>query len=105
MITVAQLGCGYWGPNLLRNFSAQPECHVKWVADEDLSDAGREITIQRKPLPIGGAINVMDAVIIATGLTSTRWVGLMPRAEKHLCRETSPCAYQADTGAAGAEDN
>jgi predicted dehydrogenase len=35
MITVAQLGCGYWGPNLLRNFSAQPDCHVKWVADED----------------------------------------------------------------------
>jgi len=35
MITVAQLGCGYWGPNLLRNFSAQPKCHVKWVADED----------------------------------------------------------------------
>jgi len=35
MIRIAQLGCGYWGPNLLRNFSAQPDCHVKWVADED----------------------------------------------------------------------
>ena len=35
MIRIAQLGCGYWGPNLLRNFSAQPECHVKWVAEED----------------------------------------------------------------------
>src|SRR6267142_1657254 len=34
-ICVAQLGCGYWGPNLLRNFSAQPGCLVKWVADED----------------------------------------------------------------------
>ncbi len=32
-IILAQLGCGYWGPNLLRNFSAQPGCHVKWVAD------------------------------------------------------------------------
>ena len=30
---VAQFGCGYWGPNLLRNFSAQPDCHVKWVAE------------------------------------------------------------------------
>jgi predicted dehydrogenase len=33
--TIAQLGCGYWGPNLLRNFSAQPDCHVKLVAEED----------------------------------------------------------------------
>jgi predicted dehydrogenase len=32
-VTVAQIGCGYWGPNLLRNFSTQPDCHVKWVAE------------------------------------------------------------------------
>jgi predicted dehydrogenase len=35
MIKVAQIGCGYWGPNLLRNFSAHPDCHVKVVADQD----------------------------------------------------------------------
>jgi predicted dehydrogenase len=34
-IRIAQLGCGYWGPNLLRNFSAQPSCHVRWVAEQD----------------------------------------------------------------------
>ncbi len=33
-ITIAQIGCGYWGPNLLRNFSAQNDCWVKYVADE-----------------------------------------------------------------------
>jgi predicted dehydrogenase len=33
MTTLSQLGCGYWGPNLLRNFSAQPDCQVKWVAE------------------------------------------------------------------------
>lgn len=33
MTTLAQLGCGYWGPNLLRNFSRQPGCHIKWVAE------------------------------------------------------------------------
>lgn len=32
-ITVAQIGCGYWGPNLLRNFSAQENCWVKFVVD------------------------------------------------------------------------
>jgi predicted dehydrogenase len=35
MIRIAQLGCGYWGPNLLRNFSAHAGCHVKIVAEED----------------------------------------------------------------------
>jgi len=34
-ISVAQLGCGYWGPNLLRNFSSQPGCLVRWVAEQD----------------------------------------------------------------------
>jgi predicted dehydrogenase len=33
MTTLAQLGCGYWGPNLLRNFSTLPGCRVKWVAE------------------------------------------------------------------------
>ena len=33
-ITLGQLGCGYWGPNLLRNFSSQPHCRVKWLADQ-----------------------------------------------------------------------
>jgi predicted dehydrogenase len=34
MITIGQIGCGYWGPNLLRNFSANPKCRVKWLADQ-----------------------------------------------------------------------
>jgi len=34
-ISIAQLGCGYWGPNLLRNFSSQPGCLVRWVAEQD----------------------------------------------------------------------
>jgi len=33
-VVIAQIGCGYWGPNLLRNFSAQSLCWVKYVADE-----------------------------------------------------------------------
>jgi predicted dehydrogenase len=32
-IVLAQLGCGYWGPNLLRNFSRLPNCRVKYVTD------------------------------------------------------------------------
>lgn len=32
-LVVAQFGCGYWGPNLLRNFSSITECEVRYVVD------------------------------------------------------------------------
>ncbi len=34
-ITVGVVGCGYWGPNLARNFNANPECTLKAVCDLD----------------------------------------------------------------------
>ena len=33
LIKVAQLGVGYWGPNLLRNLVNNPKCQVKSVVD------------------------------------------------------------------------
>jgi predicted dehydrogenase len=35
LINVAVAGCGYWGPNLIRNLISLPECRVKWVCDID----------------------------------------------------------------------
>jgi predicted dehydrogenase len=32
---VAVAGCGYWGPNLIRNFSSLPGCRVKQVCDTE----------------------------------------------------------------------
>ena len=32
-LVIAQYGCGYWGPNLVRNFSALPDCEVRYVVD------------------------------------------------------------------------
>ena len=34
-VNVAVVGCGYWGPNLIRNFTALPECKVRYVCDKD----------------------------------------------------------------------
>jgi predicted dehydrogenase len=39
-LVLAQLGCGYWGPNLLRNFSALPGCAVKYVVDSSAERRG-----------------------------------------------------------------
>ena len=71
MLQVAQIGVGYWGPNLLRNLVANKRCKVTAVAD--LSPERRDFVRGLYP-----AINVTDdiekvihdpeieAVIIAT---------------------------------------
>lgn len=35
VLSVGVVGCGYWGPNLIRNFSSLSDCRVKWVCDTD----------------------------------------------------------------------
>ena len=35
ILNVSVAGCGYWGPNLIRNFSSLPTCRVKQVCDTD----------------------------------------------------------------------
>jgi predicted dehydrogenase len=34
-ISVAVIGCGYWGPNLMRNFSDNPRSRLSWLVDLD----------------------------------------------------------------------
>lgn len=33
MIRIGVIGCGYWGPNLIRNFDTLPDCEVLMVCD------------------------------------------------------------------------
>ncbi len=30
---IGVIGCGYWGPNLIRNFRSLPDCHLKSICD------------------------------------------------------------------------
>jgi predicted dehydrogenase len=74
-LVVAQLGCGYWGPNLLRNFAALPDCEVRYVVD---ASAERRDFVRRhfsRTTPIESADVALDdpdvaAVIIATPAAS-----------------------------------
>ena len=36
-ISVGVVGCGYWGPNLIRNLKSLPDCNLKAMCD--LSEA------------------------------------------------------------------
>jgi predicted dehydrogenase len=58
-ITVAQIGCGYWGPNVLRNFSAQPGCWVKFVAEVN-EERQNYVTAN---FPRSQVVNNIDAVL------------------------------------------
>jgi len=35
MLNIAAVGCGYWGPNLIRNFSSLSGCKIKMLCDVD----------------------------------------------------------------------
>jgi predicted dehydrogenase len=74
-LVLAQFGCGYWGPNLLRNFSALPGCTVKYVVD---SSAERRGFVESN-FPLSRAIEThqtvlddpsVDGVVIATPAAS-----------------------------------
>jgi predicted dehydrogenase len=74
-LVFAQLGCGYWGPNLLRNFSALPNCLVKYVVD--LSPERRAFVEENFPRTraVESSGEVLDdpevnAIVIATPATT-----------------------------------
>jgi predicted dehydrogenase len=71
VIGVGVIGCGYWGPNLIRNFAQIRKCQLVAVAD---ADAERLEPIQRLYPTVQGltsadellALDAVDAVVIAT---------------------------------------
>lgn len=71
MINIAQIGVGYWGPNLLRNMVTNKRCTVKTVVD--LLDERRDYVRRLYPAiqvtdRIDSAIHdsAIDAVVVAT---------------------------------------
>ncbi len=72
---VAQIGCGYWGPNVLRNFSAQPGCWVKFVAEVNEERQNYVTANFPRSLVVDNIQEVLadpevEAVIIATPASS-----------------------------------
>ena len=88
-IRVGVVGCGYWGPNLIRNFRALPDCQLKCVCD--LSDARLKHMKGMYPevnttKDFGHLLNgeEVDAVVVATSVGSHyRMASAALRAGKH----------------------
>jgi len=93
MIKIAQIGVGYWGPNLLRNLVTNKNCDVKLVVD--LSKDRREYVKKLHPqIRLSEDIRdietdpTLDAVVIATpARTHHNMTMRMLKAGKHVLVE------------------
>jgi predicted dehydrogenase len=112
MIIVGQIGCGYWGPNLLRNFSANSNCYVKWLADQNSQRRAYAQENYPKIKITSEAENIIsdskvDAVIVATPASSHyELVKACLKAKKHTFVEKplAMCVAEADELVALATD-
>ena len=101
MIIVAQIGVGYWGPNLLRNLVANSNCNVKTVMD--LSEKRREYVKDLYPLiKVTGKVNEIfndpeiNAVVLATPVATHFELTMNAlKAGKHVLVE-KPIATKVD---------
>lgn len=93
MISVAVIGCGYWGPNLVRNFAACPDTRLVAVCDQDPARLDR---ITKQYPTAEGVADVeallarsdVDAVAIATPVRTHAPFALAAlRAGKHVLVE------------------
>jgi len=74
-IKVGVVGCGYWGPNLVRNFRSLPDCHLKMMCDTSeqrlahLKSLYPEVEAATDYNQMLNGVG-LDAVIIATAVRS-----------------------------------
>jgi predicted dehydrogenase len=93
MTSIGVIGCGYWGPNLIRNFVENERAALRWICDVDahrLREFGRRYpsvrttTDHRQML----ADPQLDAVVIATPVaTHYEFVKDALQAGKHVLVE------------------
>src|SRR5436190_9330214 len=75
LIRVGVLGCGYWGPLLIRNFRSLPECRLKVVCDLDIARLKHACALYPDLEGVTSAERVikgtdLEAVVIATPVKS-----------------------------------
>jgi predicted dehydrogenase len=100
-LRVAAIGCGYWGPNVIRNLDALPDVELCWVSDADLTRAATVAARYPSSRPTSGTDAIfedpcVDAVYIATPVsTHSVLVERALHAGKHVLVE-KPLATTVD---------
>src|SRR3989344_2824754 len=108
MVSVAQGGVGYWGPNLLRNLVAHKKCRVAMVAD--LAEERRDYVKANYPsVAVTGSVQEVmqdpsvQAVILATPVATHFDLAMQAlRAGKHILVEKPMAATVQEVEQIGA---
>nr|MEE4267146.1 Gfo/Idh/MocA family oxidoreductase [Candidatus Krumholzibacteria bacterium] len=93
MINVGVIGCGYWGPNLIRNFHGQAGANLTMISDLDenrLNHVGLQYPATTKTTNYQDILNNpdIDAVVVATPMSTHFPLGMaVLEAGKHLFLE------------------
>jgi predicted dehydrogenase len=102
-INVAVVGCGYWGPNLVRNFRGLPNCDVKVICDLDVKRLNHLKSLHPSVETSTSFDDVVarpdiDAMIIATSVNThyrmakqALLAGKHVFIEKPMARSTAEC--------------
>jgi predicted dehydrogenase len=102
MIKVGVIGCGYWGPNLIRNFNALPNVELSMIADLDENRLNHVGLLYPNTIKTTNYKEILadsdtDAVIVATPMSTHFPIGKeVLEAGKHLFLEKPMATTSAD---------
>jgi predicted dehydrogenase len=102
MIGIGVIGCGYWGPNLIRNFNSQVDAEMIAISDLDekrLNTVGLLYPEVRKTTDYRDLVDnpAIDAVVVATPMSTHFELGMAAlEAGKHLFIEKPMATNSAD---------
>lgn len=102
-VSIAVVGAGYWGPNIIRNAKALSEIDLRWVCDRDVDRARRVLGEQSEIRVTPGLDEVLaddsvEAVAIATPPATHAGIALRCiEAGRHVLVE-KPLADSYDAG-------
>jgi predicted dehydrogenase len=101
-VTVAVVGAGYWGPNLIRNFLGCPSTDLRWVCDLEPA-RGRRILGDRTAVAVTDSLDEIlddphvEAVAVATPAATHMEIALAClEAGKHVLVEKPLATSAAD---------
>src|SRR4051812_43309005 len=104
-LSVAVVGCGYWGPNLIRNFYENDQVQLKYICDlvpEKLTKIGRRYPTVVTTQSYSDLINDpdLDAIVVATPVhTHFALAQQALLANKHVLVEKPMCMTAAEASA------
>lgn len=100
--TIGVIGCGYWGPNLLRNFAENEAAELRWICDTDesrLNAMGRRYPAARTTTDYGKLVGdpQLDAIAVVTPVATHYEIAKAAlRAGKHVLVEKPLTATARD---------